>query len=94
MMLEYIYQNLYFMFVRSRFRRGGTWEIWLHRTEKLEGSQISWDISKVMQLHSMTEGTENLNLNGKHLATELEVFSEKTISLFTAKFAILGVLLW
>ena len=69
-----------------------TWEIWLHRTEKLEGSQISWDISKVMQLHSMTEGAENLNLNGKHLATE--VFSEKTISLFTAKFAILGVLLW
>ena len=80
------------MFVRLSFRRGGTWEIWLHRTEKLEGSQISWDISKVMQLHSMTEGAENLNLNGKHLATE--VFSEKTISLFTAKFAILGVLLW
>ena len=71
---------------------GGTWEIWLHRTEKLEGSRISWDISKVMQLHSMTEDAENLNLNGKHLATE--VFSETTISLFTAKFAILGVLLW
>ena len=33
-----------------------------------------------MQSHSMTEGAENLNLNGKHLDTE--VFSEKTISLF------------
>ena len=30
-----------------------------------------------MQSHSMTEGAENLNLNGKHLDTE--VFSEKTI---------------
>ena len=79
------------MFVRSSFRRGEPEKYGFIGLKNWKKSQISWNISKVMQSHSMTEGAENLNLNGKHLATE--VFSEKTISLFTAKFAILGVLL-
>ena len=78
--------------MRSSFRRGNSEKYSFIGLKNWKESQISWDTSKVMQSHSMTEGAENLNLNGKHFATK--VFSEKTISLFTAKFAILGVLLW
>ena len=79
------------MFVRSSFRRGDPGKYSFIGLKNWKESQISWDTSKVMQSHSMTEGAENLNLNGKHLATE---FSEKTISLLTTKFAIFRVLLW
>ena len=58
MMLEYIYQNLCFTFVRSSFRRGEPGKYGFIGMKNWKETQISWDTSKVMQSHSMTEGAE------------------------------------